>query len=110
MKACEPSQPRGYLLRGCLYTIPHWLQIVQAKALQAIQPVDCVWNTRHWLMFSMAGIFEQEKQCSCIGEERYCAHPSYIWLRLWWIILSSTNLRVLVGKSRIKIQICNNWL
>ena len=58
MKAFELSQPHGYLLLGCLYTIMHWHQIVQVKALHAIQLVDCVWNTRRWHMSSRTGIFE----------------------------------------------------
>ena len=67
MKVFELCLPHGYLLHGCLYTIANWHQIVQVKALQAIQLVDCVWNTRGWHMSSRTGIFEQEMRCSCIG-------------------------------------------
>ena len=66
MKTFELSLLHGYLLHGCLYTIPNWHQVVQVKALHAIQLVNCVWSTRRWAghISSRTGKFEQEMQFS----------------------------------------------
>ena len=74
-------------------TIPNWLQVVQAKALQATQLVEFVWSMKLWHMCSRTGMFEQEKLCSCIGEGKLCAGKKCIWLLSWWIILSLINSR-----------------
>ena len=66
MKTFKLSLLHGYLLHGCLYTIPNWHQVVKVKALHAIQLINLSGARGAGPGISLQGLGYSNKKCSSV--------------------------------------------